>query len=168
VPKRTTVALAWGVAGWAALTIAFATTVAPATTGCATHQCDPSHFTWTTGDWIDENTWETSDINGRWMRYDGNATVTIQWSSHPDGRVPYWVDASIGLEEDGGDNPNGGGDDDGGSNFVPGAGSVVEFLTYGTSKENHVIVLNNTCADYLARFVIHFPPRESDAAASSD
>ncbi len=167
MPERTTVALAWGAAGWTAMTIALATTVAPATTGCTTHQCDPQQpLAWATGDWIDENTWETSDINAPWMPFHGNTTVTITWS-HPDGRVPYWVDASVGIAEDAGDNPNGGGDNDGGSNFIPAAGSVVEFLTYGTTKENHVIVLNNTCAFYLARFIVHFPPRESDASAAA-
>lgn len=160
--RRRAVALACGAAGWGALTVAVATTIAPAATGCATHQCDASSLAWTTGDWIDANTWETSNVTGKWMPYDGNATITISWT-RPDGRVPYSVEPYVGVANDGGDNPNQD-DIDGGDNFINGAGALVEYLDWNTS---HVILLNSTCASYVARFVIHFPPLPSDASATA-
>jgi hypothetical protein len=167
--RRRALALACGAAGWGTLTVALATTIAPAATGCATHQCDASSLEWTTGDWIDDNTWETNDVTGRWIPYEGNATLTITWAN-ADGRptpktsrVPYAVDPYVGVEEDGGDNPNQ--DDlDAGSNFISAAGSLVEYLTWNM---NRVVVLNSTCAKYNARFVIHFPPLQSDTGAAA-
>ena len=167
--SRPAAALACGAVGWAAMTLAFATTVVPAATGCTTRTCDSSSGTWKTGDWIDENTWETSNVNGAWMPYRGNETITI-FVNGPDGRdagsgpPPYSVESYIGFVEDGGDHPNSD-DTDAGNNFTPGAGAEVEYLDW---SHDRVVVLNNTCATYVARFVIHFPPSEADASSNAD
>jgi hypothetical protein len=143
------------------MTLAFATTVMPAATGCMTRQCTGSTLTWTTGDWIDQDTWETNDVNGPWIPYDGNETLTIKWTN-PDGgpaRTVFDVTPYIGVVGSGASNPNQD-NDDGGTNFTWGAGQVVENLHW---TEDSVVVLNNSCAPYLARFIIFFRPLPVDA-----
>jgi hypothetical protein len=145
------------------MALAFATTVIPAATGCMTHQCDASTLTWTTGDWIDPDTWETSDINGRWIPFDGNQTLTIKWTANGGpARTPYDVTPTIGVVENDAPNPNQN-DGDAGSSFTPVAGQGVEYLHWAADG---VVVLNNSCASYLARFIIRFKPVPVDASAA--
>ncbi len=166
MPRRAT-ALACGAVGYGAVVLGLTTTIVPAATGCTTHQCDAHSLDWRTGHWIDDNTWETSELDEPWIPYDGNSTVTITWDN-PDGsstpnatRCPYNISPYIGVSSDGRETGNG--DPDAGNNFSPGAGAEVEYLDW---TKSHVTVLNNTCSPYLARFVIEFP--DAGTAAASD
>jgi hypothetical protein len=155
------------------MALALAATVAPASTGCTTRQCDGHTSNWTAGRWIDANTWQTNDVNDAWIPFDGNSTVNIYWSvTNPYAQAlprdilnvfPY-----IGVSDDGRDSPNG--DSDAGNNFTNAAGQPVEYLNWpGPGGQPQLLtVFNDSCAPYLASFVVQFIPLSDDAGTAPD
>jgi hypothetical protein len=176
----------------------------PATTGCTTHQCDPS----TTdvypfmadpvppamddagcmddaGDvgprdfMIDENTFVTTRLDGRWLNFPGNGTLRIWFPPEVAGRTPLAPTALVGI----GPCADGQFARDSGVNFAPAAGSLSEFNdvntrftttdagNFGGSFE----VTNVTCQFYYGYFQVSFaaldamaPPDDASAEAGAD
>jgi hypothetical protein len=132
----------------------------PAVMGCNTTQCDaPTPApTYMGGEMIDENPYETGPIQqraggaeggARWLQYLPSVTLNVVFPSDAAAvianRQPYDVEAFIGISAQ----PNGSD-----SNFTPASGAAVEF--HSLTSDGFTVV-NDTCASYFARFVIHFP-----------
>ena len=130
-------------------------------TGCYTNQCDPTSAAYPAGDaspvgeMVDENTYETSPIQEPggdaaesmepWIRFPGQVTLTVTFPTATGGRTPYGIEAYVGVSPQ----PN-----LSGSNFSGGAGALAEISAVTSTGFTAV---NNTCALYYARFVVHFP-----------
>jgi hypothetical protein len=142
-----------GIAGASAIALAGAITVPATTTGCTTHQCDPSPATFSGGRWIDYTTYETSDWNEDWVPFPGQVTLNVVFP--PGGASPGRGLVSIESYVGTGISPSGGPDFQGGENFATSAGQLNE--TFFASSTGF-FVFNGSCADYFARFVAHFAP----------
>jgi hypothetical protein len=125
--------------------------------GCYTHQCDASTRTFVVSDGgglIDDNTFETSPVDGAWLAYPGNAVIRISYPMDM-GRPMDWFISYVGISE----HPN-----EAGSNYTIASGGLAEI---SSSDNAGFSVKNNTCASYFARFVVHFLPRDAGVAADS-
>jgi hypothetical protein len=169
--RRRAAALACSVVGCGAVAFALGTSVAPVT-GCNTRQCDGNTTNWTTGHWLDANTWETGDVNDPWIPLDGNSTVNIYWygmdpSAQDPARDVYNVSSFVGAVDNGQKTPNGA--IDAGNTFINGSGQPVEYLGWpAPGQPQRVTVFNDSCASYLTRFVVQFVPLGDDAAAAAE
>jgi hypothetical protein len=112
------------------------------------------------GQLIDEDTWESTPIDGDWIPFTRQRIWIFQMRQLGD-RSPYEVSVDISAEK----NPvalNG--------NWTTGSGNLAEKSGVGPGTIN---VKNNTCADYYIRLVAHAKPRPPeavlpDAAAPTD
>jgi hypothetical protein len=121
------------------------------TSGCTTHQCDTSFADFTGGEWVDADTWESSDWNGVWIPYPGMVTIRVHF---PDGntRMPDSIQGYVGTgPSPNGDVPNG---YQPGDIFTEMSGQLGTLTFVDPTGFN---VSNGTCASYYARFVVHFP-----------
>jgi hypothetical protein len=134
-------------------------------TGCYTHTCDPSAVTYDGGEMVDENTYETTPFvivtdGGSWLSYPPNVTLTVNFPpSVGVNRVPVSIDAYVGTTGTP-DEPS-----DAGGNFTTASGALVE---YSVLNDAGFQVVNATCADYYARFVVHFAAVDASEAAPGD
>jgi hypothetical protein len=169
--RRRAAALACGFVGCGTLAFALGTTVAPVA-GCNTRQCDGNTTDWTTGHWLDANTWETGDVNDPWIPLDGNSTVNIYWygmnpSAHDPARDVFNVSSYVGVSANCQNTPNG--NIDAGDSFINGTGQPVEYLGWpAPGQPQRITVLNNSCACYLTRFVVQFVPLGDDAGTAAE
>jgi hypothetical protein len=153
--------------------------------GCATHQCDPSSYVFCPaqcasnpganpvlcpancvpgGDVIDENTYETNPIAGPWLPYPHMVTIQVIFPEQFQQRIPFEIDPYVGVSSDADPDPNGPG-----NNWVVASGQLALLFFAGPASgagPGGFSVNNGTCADYAARFVVHFLPEGSDAGAS--
>lgn len=107
------------------------------------------------GRMLDENTWESSPLDGEWIPFPRQVvyTFTIPFG----GRVPSLVLGSVSGQQ----RPNTG-------NFTTGAGNLLEFTAIGP---NQAAAINDTCSDYYIRVFAWAAPFGStgpDASASTD
>jgi hypothetical protein len=118
--------------------------------GCYGHNCDGDLLTFGQapgeGRLIDENTWESSPIDGDWLPFTKQRIWVFQFPQLGD-RVPYEVTPLISAEQ----NPN---RDQ--TNATIGSGNLAEQSNFGPGT---VWVKNDTCADYFVRVVVKVPPR---------
>ena len=122
-----------------------------AATGCTTHQCDTSSYTFTQGDWIDENTYETNPINGTWLPYPPNVFVTIQFPppfNDNATRLPVAVFTYVGTSATPADDVNS-------DSWTPASG---QLALYAFINGGGMLVQNGTCGDYSMRTVVQFAP----------
>jgi hypothetical protein len=157
--RRPFALLACGAAG-ASIFGVLAMSALPAATGCSTTQCDAPTPppTYTGGEMIDENTYETSPIQvpdggaeggAPWLPYPPSVTLKVLFPVEAAAviahRQPDDIEAFIGISAQ----PNGSD-----ANFTPASGAAVEFHS---ATPDGFTVVNDTCASYHARFVVHFP-----------
>lgn len=95
------------------------------------------------GRMIDENTWESTSFNSKWIFFPGNRTVFFD-VPQLGRRVPFDVRPFVsGAEEPAT------------TNFTAGSGNLAVISGIG---ENRVAVNNSSCSDYYLRVVIEVPP----------
>ena len=132
--------------------------------GCYGHTCDGDVQVYghnpNEGQLIDEDTWESSAIDGEWIPFTKQRVWIFQMRELGD-RVPYEISIDISAEK----NPSALG-----GNWTTGSGNLAEKSGVGPGTIN---VKNNTCADYYIRVVAHAKPRPPgavlpDAAAPID
>lgn len=157
-PRRGRLALAaCGVATTSALACALATALA--TPACLTRACDPSQEIFGLkegeGRLLDEDTWESSPLDGKWLPYPHQRTWVLFYGGYMKGRTPTSVQVFLSADE----RPN-----QAGSNFTQGGGDVVKM--YNVTSDSMGLV-NGTCADYFVRVVVKAPrfPPPADAGA---
>jgi hypothetical protein len=185
-----------GAIGARAAVAAFtATTVA--TEGCATHQCDASSYDYFAGFALDDNTYVTTDLNGPWIPFNGNATIRVWFPPFFVNRTPTYVMEQVTNSSDGvaneqkGDEPFIGGTnwtlgsgqlgyfnfldtfgkriDDAGNPVLDDAGNwvTIDGGDAGTPVGGGFSVLNATCVNYFVRFVVGFVPLDAAASGST-
>jgi hypothetical protein len=125
-----------------------------ATTGCTTHECDPSSYTWSGGAAIDENTYETTQIDQPWLSYPPMVAITVNFPPFFNGRRGAWLDVYLGTDA----TPNGGADFVFGDGYTTAAGYEAIYNFFGAPNGNSVLISNGTCARYFMRAVAHFVP----------
>lgn len=146
---------ACGVTTTAALACALATVTA--TPACLTRACDPSQELFGLkegeGRLLDEDTWESSPLDGKWLPYPHQRTWVLFYGGYMKGRTPTSVQVFLSADE----RPN-----QAGSNFTQGGGDVVKM--YNVTSDSMGLV-NGTCADYFVRVVVKAPrfPAPADA-----
>jgi hypothetical protein len=158
-PRRGRLALAAvGFATTSALACALATVAA--TPACLTRACDPSQELYGLkegeGRLLDEDTWESSPLDGNWLPYPHQRTWVLFYGGYMKGRTPTSVQVFLSADE----RPN-----QSGSNFTQGGGDVVKM--YNVTSDSMGLV-NGTCADYFVRVVVHAPRAVAPAPALGD
>jgi len=142
----------------------------PQSAGCYTTQCDPiAPRTYSGGEMIDDDTYETSPIQEPdggseaaepWIPYPGNLTLTVTFPPAAAAvigqRTPAWIEPYVGVSAQPSASES--------SNYILASGALAEF----TPAPNGFTVLNDTCASYFARFVVHFPSRSGPAQVPLD
>jgi hypothetical protein len=123
--------------------------------GCYGHSCDATSGSYGTkpgeGRMIDENTWESSPIDGKWLHFSSQHIWFFEVPALGD-RVPYSIETYISPVED----PN-----HAFSNFTMAGGNLAELSNVGP---NRFIVRNGTCAEYFVRVVVQVPPKPTQIA----
>jgi hypothetical protein len=116
--------------------------------------CAPGQYDFTSGDWIDADTYESNAIAATWLDYSGNTTVILHY---PDtGRVPHAIDTYVSSSA----SPT-----DGGQGWELASGDEALVLSVGATRS---FVRNATCTHAYARFEVHFPPASAgDAGADT-
>ncbi len=129
-----------------------------ATPACLTRACDPSQKTFGLepgeGRLLDEDTWESSPLDGKWLPYPHQRTWVIYYGGYMKGRKPSSIDVFLAADE----RPN-----QAGSNFTVGGGDVVKMYNV---TDDSMGLANGTCADYFVRVVVHAPRAAADAGAT--
>jgi hypothetical protein len=137
-------------------------------TGCfEAHQCDPSSYDWYGGRITQDNTYETNAIDEPWLNYPGNATIRVHypmdvgaagWSITPLGYVALAQvpDAGPDAQPDALAGP---------VQVVEAPGQLAEYSDFNSQG---FTVLNATCANYFARFTVHFETALDGAADPLD
>lgn len=119
------------------------------TPACLTRACDPSQGLFGLkegeGRLLDEDTWESSPLDGKWLPYPHQRTWVLFYGGYMKGRTPTSVEVFLSADE----HPN-----QAGSNFTQGGGDVVKM--YNVTSDSMGLV-NGTCADYFVRVVVHAP-----------
>ncbi|MGA7118699.1 MAG: hypothetical protein WBY94_01305 [Polyangiaceae bacterium] len=134
-------------------------------TGCYTHACDPSAVTYDGGEMVDDNTYETTPFvpdGGSWIWYPHNVTLTVNFPPSVGvgvNRDPVTIDAYVGTTGTP-DEPI-----EAGGNFTTASGALIE---YSYLNDAGFQVVNATCADYYARFVVHFPAVDQSAPGDAE
>jgi hypothetical protein len=178
------------VASSGALVCVLAAGSVPIAVGCYTHQCDPSAYAFCPaecatnpaaepglcppscvagGHVVDENTYETTPFSGNWIPYPHMVTINIIFPIQFQRRIPSWIDSYIGT----GDAPN----DTPGDSLTNPSGQLVLYSFIGPEAGcvedggfcalGGFLVTNGTCADYSARFVVHFDSPDGGAGAGA-
>lgn len=139
---------------WAIVTGAVA--VVP---GCYGRNCDGSvdNFGDEPGEgrMIDENTWESAAIDGKWLFFPGARIYFFNVPALGD-RKPYQITPYLSPVED----PNVFHPERAPANFANGGGNLTELS--GVDR-NRFVVRNGTCADYWLRVVVDLEPRPPEA-----
>ncbi len=148
---------ACGVTTTAAMACALAT--AAVTPACLTRACDPSQELYGLkegeGRLLDEDTWESSPLDGKWLPYPHQRTWVLFYGAYMKGRTPSSVEVFLSADE----RPN-----QAGSNFTQGGGDVVKM--YNVTSDSMGLV-NGTCADYFVRVVVKAPRFPAEAGAGA-
>lgn len=135
---------------WAAVTTAVA--LVP---GCYGQTCDGSSEGFGRGEgeghMIDEDTWESAPIDGKWLFFPGARIYFFDVPALGD-RKPQVILPYISPVED----PNVFHTDRPPANFTIGGGNLSELSGVGNGR---FVVRNGTCADYWLRVVVHLEPR---------
>lgn len=144
---------------WASVTAAVA--IVP---GCYGRNCDGSAVTFGDkpgeGRMLDENTWESAPIDGKWLFYPGARIYFFNVPALGD-RKPYDIRAYLSPVED----PNVFHTDRPPSNFTLGGGNLAELSGVDT---NRFVVRNGTCAEYWMRVVVDLQPRPPAPVSTVD
>ena len=106
------------------------------------------------GRMIDENTWESSPIDGKWLHFSSGHIWFFEVPALGD-RIPYSIETYISPVED----PNVFRTDRAPANFTMGGGNLAELSGVGP---NRFVVRNGTCAEYYVRVVVQVPPKPTD------
>jgi hypothetical protein len=127
-------------------------------TGCQGKQCEGDFLFYGEapgeGSLIDEDTWQSSPIDGFWLEYRPARIFLIRIPAFRD-RLLVRFEAYISPAPD----PNRTLDPgEVGDNFALAAGNLAEFSQVGRGAVN---VRNATCAEYYLRLVVHAEPRRS-------
>jgi hypothetical protein len=108
----------------------------------------------TQGHLVDPNTWESNDVNSKWLPY-LHARTWHFYYPQLGVRQPDQVTAYISANE----NPNMTAD-----TFITGGGNVAKFYSVFAGGAT---LANDSCADFFVRVVVHVPPY-ADAGTSTD
>lgn len=123
--------------------------------GCYGRNCDGTSGTYGNkpgeGKMIDENTWESSPMDGVWLHYSSGHIWFFEVPALGD-RIPYSIETYISPIEEPNDKPG---------NFTMAGGNLAELSGFGP---NRFVVRNGTCAEYFVRVVVHVPPRPDSIA----
>jgi hypothetical protein len=123
--------------------------------GCYGHNCDASTGVYGTkpgeGRMIDENTWESSPMDGKWLHFSSQHIWYFEVPALGD-RTPFRIETYISPVED----PN-----HTFSNFTMAGGNLGELSGVGP---NRFVVRNGTCAEYFVRVVVEVPPKPTEIA----
>jgi hypothetical protein len=108
------------------------------------------------GRMIDENTWESSPMDGKWLHFSSGHIWFFEVPELGE-RTPFRVETYLSPVED----PNVFHPERAPSNFTMGGGNLAELSGVGP---NRFIVRNGTCAEYFVRVVVEVPPRPDSIA----
>ena len=126
--------------------------------GCYGRNCDGTFGGYGSkpgeGQMIDENTWESSPMNGKWLHYSSQHAWFFEVPALGD-RTPHSIEVYISPVEE--PSPLG----RPGNNFSPAGGNLAELSGVGPNRFN---VRNGTCAEYYVRVVAEVPPRPDSVA----
>jgi hypothetical protein len=111
------------------------------------------------GRMIDEDTWESSPMDGKWLHFSSGHIWFFEVPALGD-RTPYSVETYISPVED----PNVFNPDRAPSNFTLAGGNLAELSGFGA---NRFVVRNGTCAEYFVRVVASVPPKPKELAPGS-
>jgi hypothetical protein len=171
--KRRSQILAVGLVS-AVMVIGLGTTAATlSSTGCTTHGCDSSSYSFYGGHMLDENTFVTNDWDERWLDYPPNVTIFIYFPAEVAGRIPKPPIGNIGT----GPTPNGGDAFVDGNNYTFAAGQLVYYNFLNTIPSGApdggmtgggFWAQNATCTGNFARFEVDFVPIDEAGAGSID
>lgn len=136
--------------------------------GCAGSDCDSDTATWgscTQGERLDANTWESGRVTGQsWLDFHGERTWLLDPTPWMGTRQPTTFEVDLALDP----LPNA----DGGGGFAPGTGNDAEVTLVQVAGGWKVQLLNDTCAQYYLRVVLHYEPADggttSTGACSAD
>jgi hypothetical protein len=128
------------------------------------------------GRYLDENTWETNPLyaseevrlaadggfveRANWLPFTRKRTLDIFTG---DDRFPSDVEVYISVGERQGFEVNNGVPRM--ENFTLASGNLAKIIVFTTGR---VAVVNDSCADFFLRAVVHFPPRIPGADAGAD
>ena len=140
---------------WLAVTVAML-----AAPGCYGQHCEGTTGTYGNkpgeGNMIDENTWETTAIDCKWLHFSSRHSWFFDVPAFGD-RKPYLVVPMISPIEEpmvyGADKPIG--------NATIGGGNLTEITGIDRNRFN---VTNGTCAEYFIRVVAFLPPKGDPVA----
>lgn len=160
------------------------------TTGCTTHQCDPStqdtyprtnDAAAAGGFMIDENTFVTSSLDGNWLRFPGAAMLRIWFPLEAQGRIPLAPTCYVGVATTpdctpGPPGPNAQFAGDSGITYAQTAGQLSEFNDVNTRRTDTDVgtfggsfeVTNATCQCYLAWCRVDFVPLDAMPSLTDD
>lgn len=144
---------------------AIATTAVALVPGCYGRNCDGSIVNFgdqpDQGRLIDEDTWESAAIDGKWLFFPGARLYFFNVPAFGD-RKPHRILPYISPVED----PNAFHPERAPSNFALGGGNLTELS--GVDR-NRFAVRNGTCADYWLRVEVELEPRPpAPPAAETD
>jgi hypothetical protein len=108
------------------------------------------------GRMIDENTWESTPIDGKWLHFSSGHIWFFDVPALGD-RIPYHITTYISPIEE----PNTFGPDKPVGNFTVAGGNLAELSGVGP---NRFVVRNGTCAEYFMRVVAEVAPRPGTVA----
>lgn len=144
---------------WAIVTLAML--IAP---GCYGRNCDGTSGTYGRepgeGAMIDEDTWESTPIDGKWLHFSSGHTWFFDVPAFGE-RKPFKIQTYISPIEE----PNVYGAGKPSGNFSEGGGNLTELS--GVDK-NRLVVRNGTCAEYFLRVVVELPPKPTGVIAPAD
>ncbi len=129
-----------------ALTAGLASLAAPACFGDA---CKRTDEIYDKGSLLDENTWQSTPLDRRWLPYPPARVYQFYYAEHfkARGLTPDWVQVYISADQTDRDSP-----DYRDVNFTIAGGDVAKI--YNVTGES-LFLQNGTCADYYVRVVVH-------------
>jgi hypothetical protein len=155
----------------------------PASTGCTTHQCDPSTADFPArtavmdgaptagGFMIDQDTFVTSSLDGTWVEYPANGTLRILFPPEVACRMPLGPPSCyVGVAPSPiscAPSPNAPSAGDGGINYAQASGQLAEFNDLNTVRTDTAagtfggsfVVRNATCQLYCLWCRVDFVPQ---------
>ena len=117
--------------------------------GCFTNACDGDFQSFSAGQRVDDDTWQTSPIAGAWIPFPARRTYWLDTSAL--GRFPREVLVWVSSME----RPN-----EGYNSFTQASGNLA--LIAGVS-ERGLFLTNDTCAEMFVRVVVKASPVPADA-----
>jgi hypothetical protein len=142
---------------WASVTVAML--VMP---GCYGANCDATSGSYGRepgeGRMIDENTWESSPMDGKWLHFPSQHIWFFEVPAWGD-RMPYDIETYLSPVED----PNVFHPERPPNNFTLVGGNLAELS--GVSN-NHMVIRNGTCAEYFLRTTVKLPPKPASTTTT--